>query len=127
MLKGNETDFKIAVINIIQNAINATEKGKISIKVSHTVKNGLNIKFSDTGYGINENNLEYIFTPFFTQSKENNGNKSAGSGLGLPITKSIIEKFGGTIDVKSTVGKGTCFSVSFPNYKKTCNKTKQVL
>ena len=127
LLNGNETDFKIAIINIIQNAINATSNGIITIKVSTSRKNGLLLSFSDTGCGIDENDIDYIFTPFFSNGKKAEDKKSSGSGLGLPITKSIIEKFGGSIDVKSTLGKGSCFTLSFPKYKKTCNKTKQVL
>lgn len=127
MIKGNETDFKIAIINILQNAINATNNGNIDIKVTSSAKKGTQISFTDTGIGISPSNLDLIFTPFFSQSNNNNDTKSSGSGLGLPITKSIIEKFGGKIDVKSKIGKGSCFTLSFPIYKKTCNKTKQVL
>ncbi len=127
MINGNETDFKIAIINIMQNAINATTNGVITIKVSTSAKNGLSISFSDTGCGIDENDIDYIFTPFFSNGKKAEDTKSSGSGLGLPITKSIIEKFGGKINVKSTLGKGSCFTLSFPEYKKTCNKTKLVL
>lgn len=127
LIKGNETDFKIAVINILQNAINATNNGRIDVKITNSLKNGLSISFSDTGSGIKESDMDYIFTPFFSNGKKAEDTKSSGSGLGLPITKSIIEKFGGKIDVKSTVGKGSCFTLTFPHYKKTCNKSKQVL
>lgn len=126
-INGNETDFKIAIINIIQNAINATTNGTITINVLATAKKGLSISFSDTGCGIDKNDIDYIFTPFFSNGKKAEDTKSSGSGLGLPITKSIIEKFGGSINVESTLGKGSCFTLSFPKYKKTCNKTKQVL
>lgn len=127
ILTGNETDFKIAAINIIQNAIDATNNGDITIKTSLSQKNGLSITFKDTGNGIKKEDMKYIFTPFFSQNKSNETTRSTGSGLGLPITKSIIEKFNGKIQVKSTVGKGSCFTLSFPHHKKTCNKTKQVL
>lgn len=126
-LRGNETDFKIAVINIIQNSINATTKGNITIKITNSQKSGLTISFTDNGSGIDEKDIDYIFMPFFSNGKKNEDTKSSGTGLGLPITKSIVEKFGGTIGVKSTLGKGSCFTLSFPYHKKTCNKTKQVL
>ena len=128
ILQGNETDFKIAVINIIQNAINATDhKGTISIEISSSQKNGIVINFKDTGVGIAPEDIDYIFTPFFSQGQQNNNSKTSGSGLGLPITKSIVEKFGGSIKVSSNYGEGSNFTLSFPMHKKTCNKGKQVL
>ena len=128
ILQGNETDFKIAVINIIQNAINATDhKGTISIEISSSQKNGIVINFKDTGVGIAPEDIDYIFTPFFSQGQQNNNSKTSGSGLGLPITKSIVEKFGGSIKVSSNYGEGSNFTLSFPMHKKTCTQGKQVL
>ena len=116
-IRGNETDFKIAVINIILNAIKAmTSKGKLTIKISQQPKGNIHISFADTGVGISKENLEHIFNPFFSEGRQ--GSNTKGSGLGLAITKSIIEKSGGTIGVTSTVGKGSCFTMSFKAHKK---------
>ena len=66
------------------------------------------VKISDTGYGIPSENLQKIFDPFFT-TKE-----SSGTGLGLSVSYGIINNHGGTIEVESTVGEGTTFTVKLP-------------
>jgi len=65
------------------------------------------ISFTDTGVGIDKRLLTKIFEPLFT-TREN------GIGLGLALTKILVEGHGGTIDVESKVGKGTTFTVSLP-------------
>ena len=123
MLNGNETDFKIATINIILNAIKAMpHQGLLKIKISSSAKSGIKISFTDTGCGISKENLNKIFTPFFSHG--NQSKIANGTGLGLSIAKSIIEKQGGTISVTSTVGKGSCFTFNFPP-QKDLPKTKQ--
>ena len=120
-VKGNDTDFKIAVINIVLNAIKAmTNKGVLCIKLKESSKGGIKISFADNGIGIAKESLLKVFNPFFYDNHQ--GKAGAGSGLGLAITKSIVEKIGGTIEVSSTLGKGSCFTLSFPIKKKTCKK-----
>ena len=119
-INGNETDFKIAIINIIQNAIKAMpDKGTLKITIK-TSSDNISINFSDTGIGISKDSLPSIFNPFFSEGRQKKAGSS--SGLGLAITKSIIEKLGGTISVTSTVSKGSCFSFSFPQNKKLAKK-----
>ena len=65
------------------------------------------VSFTDTGVGIPEENLGKVFEPLFTT-------KARGIGLGLPITKTLVEGHGGTIKVKSVVGKGSTFTVRLP-------------
>ena len=99
-------------MNLIMNAQDAMEKGGI-LNISTDVKdNKLRIIFEDNGCGILEEDMGHIFEPFFTT-------KSAilGTGLGLSISKGIIESFGGNIDVKSTIGKGSSFTITFPIHK----------
>ena len=123
LLSGNETDFKIASINIILNAIKAMpNKGILKIKVSSSPKSGIKISFVDNGIGISKENLRKIFNPFFSQGSQNKVSK--GTGLGLSIAKSIIEKQGGSIEVESTQGKGSVFTFVFP-VQKSLQKTKQ--
>jgi signal transduction histidine kinase len=121
IIQGDETDFKIAVINIILNAIKATQgHGSLKIKIKQSAQHGISISFTDNGIGISPSNIANIFNPFFSEGKQETANK--GSGLGLAITKSIIEKNGGTIHVTSTEGKGSCFTLSFPTNKKLAKK-----
>lgn len=120
VILGNETDFKIAVINIILNAIKAMpNKGTLTITAEKKTS-GIQISFTDTGVGISKANLQNIFNPFFSEGHQNKNNK--GTGLGLAITKSIIEKFGGSINVTSDLGKGSCFTFCFPENKKLAKK-----
>jgi signal transduction histidine kinase len=65
------------------------------------------IAVSDTGSGIAPDVLDKIVDPFFTT-------KETGSGLGLSITHGILEQHGGTLDVMSELGKGSCFFLRFP-------------
>ncbi len=120
-IQGNETDFKIAVINIILNAIKAmSNNGLLKIEIKQTKTKGIKINFTDNGIGIAKSNIANIFNPFFSEGRQCTSNK--GSGLGLAITKSIVEKFGGQINVTSILGKGSCFSLSFPTNKKLAKK-----
>jgi len=119
VISGNEADFKMAAINLILNAIKAMEaNGVLSIKIENTAKN-VKISFADTGIGIPHENINRIFEPFFSDGRES---QQKGNGLGLSITKTIVENFGGTISVTSTVGVGSCFTLSFPLIKNLAKK-----
>lgn len=119
-INGNEADFKIAAINIILNAIKAMDdRGRLTIKLKKSSSEAI-ITFTDTGIGIAPKDLPYIFNPFFSEGKQRKDSKN--SGLGLAITKSIIEKMGGKISVKSALGKGSCFSLSLPLTKRLQKK-----
>jgi signal transduction histidine kinase len=97
------------VMNILLNAIHAiTPPGRIEVSTGRN-GNSVEIVFSDTGAGIPEENLHKIFDPFFTTK-----DASRGTGLGLAVSYGIIKKHGGDIQVASTVGKGTTFTVRLP-------------
>jgi len=93
--------------NLANNAVQAMPDGG-SLRISADLSGGsLTLKFSDTGVGIPDENLNKLFHPLFTT-------KSKGSGLGLSICKKIAEAQGGTIAVESKVGTGTTFIVTIP-------------
>ncbi|MBL7197929.1 MAG: hypothetical protein ISS47_07490 [Candidatus Omnitrophica bacterium] len=99
--------------NIIKNAAQAiTEKGSIEIKAYSSqdgdVKN-VKIEISDTGQGISEDKLERIYEPFFTTKEP-----SKGTGLGLAIVRQLVWCNRGDIKVKSKIGSGTTFTLTFP-------------
>lgn len=94
--------------NLILNALQAMPDGgqlEISSEVSTSAQ--LAISFADTGVGIPEDNLEKLFEPLFTT-------RAKGIGLGLAITKTLVEGHKGTIEVQSKLGKGSIFTVRFP-------------
>ena len=103
------------LLNLLSNAVKYTEKnGTISLVVEGYGNNGqtchLRFIVSDNGQGMSSEFIEKIFEPF---SRETNSmtNKIQGTGLGMSITKSIIDLMGGTIDIQSELGKGSVFTV----------------
>jgi PAS domain S-box-containing protein len=100
-------------MNLLINAIESVEKGGvITVKTRYEPSdNSIQISIADTGKGINNELKEKIFEPFFTT-------KPRGTGLGLPITKRLVEQHGGNIRVETSLGKGTTFNVALP-VKKT--------
>jgi signal transduction histidine kinase len=100
--------MKTALLNLLINAIEAMQPGKGVLKVSSAViDKRCVITIEDNGSGIEKENLEHLFEPFFSK-------KSQGMGLGLTATQNIVLTHNGTIDVESDPGKGTKFSVGFP-------------
>jgi len=99
--------------NIIDNSVYAigNEKGEIKVSV-YREKEYINIQFKDTGKGIPKENLKRIFDPFFTTSAK-------GMGLGLAISKRIIEAHNGKINVISNINKGTTFLVKLTAEKES--------
>jgi two-component system NtrC family sensor kinase len=96
-------------MNFFVNAIQAIEdKGTITIRTSYK-KNTIHMEISDTGTGIPPENLEKIFDPGFTTK-----GVGVGTGLGLSLVYKIIEDHGGSMEVKSELGKGSKFTISLP-------------
>ncbi|MBI5205168.1 MAG: PAS domain S-box protein [Nitrospirae bacterium] len=95
---------KEALLNIFNNAIQAlTTQGTIAVK-TYATEDSVVVEISDTGPGIDEKDLPFIFSPFYTT-------KASGTGLGLAITNRIIEEHKGRVEVESIVGIGTTFRV----------------
>ena len=99
------------ILNILDNAIKYTlEKGHITMEVIQN-KNEILTTISDTGEGIPEKDIPFIFNRLY-RSEKSRSRVSGGSGLGLTIAKEIVELHGGDIKVKSILGKGTVFVIS---------------
>ena len=102
--------FRQALINIITNAIKYNQENG-EIKVSIQIQNDIcNISIADTGEGIAKENFEKIFEPF---ERVSNRTTIEGSGVGLSITKNLIEIMDGNLSVESTQGVGSTFIISF--------------
>ena len=110
-VKGDYNQLQQCVINLIFNAIDAMpEGGKLIVGTSYNPSDrNLTIRVTDTGSGINKNDLSRIFEPFFTTKSE-----GQGLGLGLSMVEGIVERHKGSIEVTSAVGKGTTFTVKLP-------------
>jgi len=103
-----------ALMNIILNSLEAMPKGgKLKVSSVYDQRDeAIKIEITDTGYGISEDNLPYLFDPFFSSKPE-----GKGTGLGLSIVYEVIDEHNGSIEVKSEVNKGTTFIVKLPIHK----------
>ncbi len=108
----DETRLNQIFFNLIYNAIKFTLFGEIIISAK-VVNEEMYISVKDTGIGMDEEKLDRIFTSFY-QIDHNGMMKSEGLGLGLSITKRLVELSGGQISVSSQVDKGSCFTFSLP-------------
>lgn len=105
-----DAELRMLALNLAQNAFHAMPKGG-TFRVSGHHDNGeVRVCFSDTGVGIEPDVMSHIFEPFY--SKRADG--VAGTGLGLTICKAITTRYQGRIDVESTPGIGTAFTIAFP-------------
>jgi signal transduction histidine kinase len=99
--------------NLVVNAIQAMPEGGLLTLRTSLKKGQLKLDVQDTGYGISPENMRKLFTPFFSTKKE-----VKGVGLGLAISYGIIQRHRGKIEVQSTEGKGTTFTVYLPVHQK---------
>jgi len=106
IMDGNQ--LKQILLNIIMNALQAMEPGggRLVVETATGGAGEVRISISDTGPGIEPASLERIFQPYYTTKAEGDG-----TGLGLFVTKTLVEKLGGRIEVSSAVGTGTTFNV----------------
>ncbi len=101
--------------NIIENAILYTpEEGHIVV-TGYIDGDGVTVTIKDTGMGISDDELPYIFDRFYRGDKARSTSTSASTGLGLSIARKIMALHGGTIEVESQVGVGSCFYIKFPS------------
>ncbi|MDE2484201.1 MAG: response regulator [candidate division NC10 bacterium] len=110
---GDPTRLRQVLVNLVGNAIKFTERGEVAIQVEQTKAEapgqvGLHFSVTDTGIGIPRSQQARIFDPF-AQADATTTRRFGGSGLGLSISKSLMELMGGRIWVESEVGKGSTF------------------
>ncbi len=113
-LYGDEIRIRQVMINILNNAVKYTMEGSVTTRVTWDDKDGmLVIAVSDTGIGIARENIDKLFLSFSRVDEKRNRNIE-GTGLGLTITKQMVELMGGTIEVESEYGKGSVFTLYIP-------------
>ncbi len=108
--------IEMALANLVTNAYQAVpEGGQVTIKTSEVSeklpKSGVSISITDTGCGISAENMEKLFEPLFTT-------KARGIGLGLAVSRNLVEANGGTVEVESQEGEGSTFTVILPTDKR---------
>jgi signal transduction histidine kinase len=110
---GDRESLKQAITNVVSNGIYYNREGGTVTVSTREQGHDVVVEITDTGIGISRDNLPFVFDEFF-RVKSNETRHVAGTGLGLPIAKRIIEAHNGHIQVKSELGKGTTFSILLP-------------
>ncbi|MGN0328610.1 MAG: ATP-binding protein [Lachnospira sp.] len=116
-LLGDEVRIRQIINNFLSNAVKYTKEGTITLSISNeTIAENqimMTISVKDTGIGIRQEDLGKLFDSF-TRVEEKRNRNIEGTGLGLNLTKNLVEMMGGQIYVESTYGKGSCFTAKIP-------------
>ncbi len=120
MINVSPTQFHQAIVNLCVNARDAMKKGGSVYIETHRIDNNVQIRFTDTGAGMDEETKEHIFEPFFT-TKELGG----GTGLGLAIVYAFVKQSDAWIQVESNPGKGTTFVMTIPRTEESQTKDSE--
>ena len=114
VLHADYRKVKQILLNLLSNAIKFTpDGGKVTLKIRSRAESGYVFQVTDTGIGIAFGDIPKALAPF-QQIDSGLNRKHAGTGLGLPLTKSLVEMHGGYLDLQSKVGAGTTVTVRFP-------------
>ncbi len=128
-LIGDPVRLEQVLTNLLSNAIKFTKAGNINLNLSKISENEnscfINISVEDTGIGISEENLDKIFE-YFEQLDTRDKKNYAGSGLGLGISKKMVEMMGGRINVSSQFGRGSIFQFAI-NFRKASEKIEHAM
>jgi signal transduction histidine kinase len=111
---GDPAKLTQILVNLLSNAIKFTAPGgTVRLKVERPAQRGITLRVEDTGIGMAADQIPIALAPF-GQIESNLTRKHDGVGLGLPLTKRLVELHGGTIEIDSEPGKGTIASVHLP-------------
>lgn len=124
--EADESRLHRIFINLIGNAVKFTERGRIEISAHTTDEGMIAVSIEDTGIGIPKDKIHSIFEPF-EQGDGSIIRKYGGTGLGLPITKKLVELHGGTIYVQSTPGLGSRFTFTIPSAREGAHEATSPL
>ncbi|HEU4747776.1 MAG TPA: HAMP domain-containing sensor histidine kinase [Gemmatimonadaceae bacterium] len=111
-IQTDPTKFKQMLVNLLSNAVKFTEKGEV--RLTCAARTGmLELRIADTGVGIEAENIEHVFEPFW-QEEQPATRKVGGTGLGLSVTRKLARLLGGEVTVASRLGAGTTFLLRLP-------------
>ncbi len=113
LILGNAGKLQQVFLNLFLNAKDAMPNGG-TLHVATSNGNAVNVRISDTGSGIEQENIARIYDPFFTTKNSQQEGQRRGTGLGLSVTYGIIQEHAGKINVESHLGQGTTFYLEFP-------------
>jgi signal transduction histidine kinase len=116
---GDRYRLKQCLVNLISNAINHSKAGETVTVEYEMLPKGSSIRVYDNGTGIPQEDIPHIFERFYRVDKSRSHKNESGMGLGLAITKAIVDAHGGTISVDSLVGSGTVFTINLPQVRKS--------
>ena len=108
-IHGTEDGLYNILVNLLFNAVDAMPEGGIITIATQALGEKVQMMVTDTGTGMDEETCRHVFDPFFTTRKED-----GGTGLGLSTVYDTVTRWGGTISVESTPGRGTSFILQFP-------------
>lgn len=111
---GDPTRLRQILFNLIGNAIKFTKEGSVNIITKLQDDSQFSISIEDTGIGIPRDKMNQLFTPFF-QGDDSITREYGGTGLGLVISKNLAEILGGSLNMKSVLGRGSTFKLNLPN------------
>ena len=112
-LKGDERRLRQCAVNLLANAIKFAPRGEVTVSAAVTESADIEIRVADTGCGIPADQLERVFEPFH-QVENELSRATNGTDLGLPLSRKVAERHGGTLVLESMVGRGTIAIVSLP-------------
>lgn len=112
MVWGDPARIEQVLVNLLSNALRHTERGRVNVRI-YTEGDFLWVAVSDTGAGIAEADLPHVFERFW-RADRSRGRASGGSGIGLAISRRLVELQGGQIEAESVLGKGSVFRFSLP-------------
>ena len=116
---GEEREIFSAFSNLITNAVRYTpDHGKIHVEWKNTSEGGVEFSVTDSGLGIAPEHIPRL-TERFYRIDRSRSRETGGTGLGLAIVKHVVSRHGGTLNIQSELGRGTCFTLSFPTSRVT--------
>lgn len=123
---GDPVRIKQVILNIVSNSNKFTQGGRIAIFLSSLDGYGIKIKVTDNGIGMSSEQLEQLFNRF-EQADKSTTRKFGGTGLGMSISKMLVDMMSGDIEVTSELAKGTSFIVSLPLSEQSQLQLKEIL